>query len=347
MATLITGGAGYIGSHAARRLLEQGEDVVIIDNLTRGNRGAVAALQTLKGGTLKFVHADVRDRETMTKTLRERRIDAVLHFAALAYVRESVEQPLAYHDNNTAGSIALLAACRDAGCVERFVFSSTCATYGAPDPARIPIDEECPQHPINPYGWSKLHVERVLEDFQAAMLSLDKPFAFARLRYFNVAGADQQGLLGEDHDPETHLIPIAIFAALGRREPLKILGTDRDTPDGTCVRDYIHVDDLVDAHVAALGALDPSREDRRALSYNLGIGKGYSVYDVVKAVERVSGKPVPFEEGPGHAADPPTLTTNPSKIRDELGWSARVTSLDAIVETALRWFVEHPQGYNK
>ncbi len=345
MTVLVTGGAGYIGSHAVRRLLETGRRVVVVDNLFRGNLGAVEALRTL--GSFDFVQADIRDTQAMAQVLREHEVRDALHFAAVAYVRESVEQPLLYYDTNTAGALSLLEAMERAPCVERFVFSSTCATYGSPPPARIPIREDCPQRPINPYGWSKLFVERILEDRQRAAAAQGRPFAFARLRYFNVAGADRQGLLGEDHDPETHIIPLAIFSALGRRGPFRVLGTDHATPDGSCVRDYIHVDDLVEAHLLALEALDPADASRCALTYNLGLGRGFSVLEVLGAVERVVGRPVPVEFGPRHPADPPTLVTDASRIAADLGWRPRVTSLEEIVDSAYRWFRDHPRGYGR
>jgi UDP-glucose-4-epimerase GalE len=228
----------------------------------------------------------------------------------------------------------------DAG-VARLIFSSTAATYGEPDEASIPIRETCPQNPINPYGASKLMVERMLFDFTESIRRRGGDFAFATLRYFNVAGCDAKGRLGEDHDPETHLIPLALDAALGRIDRLTIFGTDYPTPDGTCIRDYIHVDDLIDAHVTVLGALRPG--DARA--YNLGIGRGYSVREVIDACRRVSGTDIPVEEGARRPGDPPVLSADPAKITSELGWRARCASLDEIVETAWRWRRAHPCGY--
>jgi UDP-glucose-4-epimerase GalE len=345
MRILVTGGAGYIGSHACKRLLGAGHTVVILDNLDRGNRGAAAAVVAMGGGKASFVEGDIADRPLVERTLREHGVDAVMHFAALAYVRESVHEPLRYHRNNTGGTIALLEACDAAG-IDRFVFSSTCATYGEPDPALIPIAETCDQRPINPYGWSKLHVERILADYQEHRRLQGRPFAYAALRYFNVAGSDREGVLGEHHEPETHIIPIAIQAALGRRPGMKVFGTDLPTPDGSCVRDYIHVEDLVDAHAVVLEALNPMVQERTRLIYNLAIGRGYSVLEIVEAVRRVTGADFPVEHAPRNPADPPTLLADPAKIRRELGWNAAITDLDEIVRTAWQWMQAHPSGYS-
>lgn len=340
MSILVTGAAGYIGSHAVKRLLGEGERVVALDNLAVGHREAIEALRTIADGRLEFVEADIGDRERVRAALRDHGVTAVMHFAALAQVGESVSHPLRYYRNNTASALTLIEETLEAG-VERFIFSSTCATYGEPGPEHIPIPETCPQSPINPYGWSKLHVEHMLRDASAAAAAEGKPFAFAALRYFNVAGADPDGLIGEDHDPETHLIPVVIHAALGLREAVTIFGEDYETPDGTCVRDYIHVDDLIDAHVAVMRALRPG--ERRA--YNLGIGKGYSVREVIESVRRVTGRDFEVRSGTRRAGDPPTLYADPTKIRTELNWQARFQSLDEIVDTAWRWFREHPRGY--
>ncbi len=330
MNVLVTGGAGYIGSHAVHRLRQAGHRPVVLDNLERGHREAIDAL----GGEIPIEYLDLRDTEAITNALTHHEIDCVMHFAALAYVGESVEKPLLYYDNNTAGSISLLRAMRDAS-VRRIVFSSTCATYGQPE--SMPIVESMAQQPINPYGWSKLMVERVLRDEAAA----DPDFAFAALRYFNVAGCATDGSLGEDHDPETHLIPVLLNVALGKRPNATIFGDDYDTPDGTCVRDYIHVEDLVDAHVVVAEALRPGD----ARFYNLGIGRGMSVKQVVEAARRVTGHAIPVEVGPRRPGDPPILYANADRIRDELGWQAKITDLDAIVDSAWRWFRTHPNGY--
>jgi len=257
-----------------------------------------------------------------------------MHFSALAYVGESVTDPLAYYDNNTAGTISLLKAMRTAG-VQRLVFSSTCATYGEPE--GVPIVETMRQSPISPYGWSKWCVERILRDYAAS----NADFAFVALRYFNVAGCASDGSLGEDHHPEMHLIPVMLQTLLGQREKLVVFGTDYPTPDGTCIRDYIHVEDLCEAHIVAMNALRPGD----ARFYNLGIGRGYSVKEVIDSVERVTGKKVPLEYGPRRPGDPAALYANAQKICDELGWRAKHTATDTIVATAWNWFKDHPHGY--
>ena len=268
--------------------------------------------------------------------LRENAIDCVMHFAALTYVGESVADPLAYYDNNTAGTISLLRAMKAAG-VKRLVFSSTAATYGEPE--TTPIVETMRQEPVNPYGWSKWCVERVLRDYAAA----DQDFSFVALRYFNVAGSAADGSLGEDHDPETHLIPVLLLTALGRRDKVTVFGTDYPTPDGTCIRDYVHVEDLCAAHIVAMKALRPG--DTRF--YNLGIGRGYSVKEVIESAKRVTGIDFPVEYGPRRPGDPAILFANADKIRRELGWSARYTEIDPIVATAWKWFKNHPNGYGE
>ncbi len=340
MTFLVTGGAGYIGSHAVRRLLAEGETVVALDNLSVGHLEAIEALKTIADGRLSFVKADIGDREQVRATLRDHKIDSIMHFAALAQVGESVEQPLRYYRNNTASALTLIEEALEAG-VSRFIFSSTCATYGEPTPEFIPIPESCPQAPINPYGMSKLHVEHMLRDACAAAAKEGRDFGFAALRYFNVAGSDPDGLIGEDHDPETHLIPVIIQAALGQRDAITIFGEDYPTPDGTCIRDYVHVDDLIDAHVAVMRYLKPGQ----SRAYNLGIGNGYSVREVIESVRRVSGKDFEVRKGDRRPGDPPELFANPAKIKAELGWSAKYTNLDEAVATAWHWFSEHPNGY--
>jgi UDP-glucose 4-epimerase len=266
--------------------------------------------------------------------LRRHAIDCVMHFAALAYVGESVSDPLSYYHNNTAGTVSLLRAMRAAG-VSRLVFSSTCATYG--EPPATPIVETMPQQPINPYGWSKWCVERILKDYAAAQ----REFAYVSLRYFNVAGCAADGSLGEDHDPETHLIPRLLLAALGRLDKITVFGTDYPTPDGTCIRDYIHVEDLCAAHIVAMDALRPGN----GRFYNLGIGKGYSVKEVLESARRVTGREVPVQYGPRRTGDPAVLFADAGKIQRELGWSARYTDIDQIIATAWNWFRNHPHGY--
>jgi len=340
MNVLVTGGAGYIGSHAALRLMADGHTVTVIDNLSRGNLGAIGVLRA--AGDLHFVEADIGDGRAVAGLLRDRSIEVVMHFAALAEVGESVQEPLRYYRNNLAGTVSLLEAMDRCG-VNRLVFSSTCATYGEPAPEHIPMTEDCPQRPVNPYGRCKLAVEWMLFDQLRARADGDNAFAFAALRYFNVAGNDAEGRLGEDHDPETHLIPICLDTALGKREVVTIFGTDYDTPDGTCIRDYIHVADLVDAHVVVMEALQPGQ----ALTYNLGIGNGLSVRQVIDACRRVTGIDYPVREGTRRAGDPPALYAAPAKIRSELGWSARFTDLDEIIATAWGWRRDHPDGYGR
>jgi UDP-glucose-4-epimerase GalE len=258
-----------------------------------------------------------------------------MHFAALAYVGESVDHPLRYYANNTAGSVSLLQAMVDAG-VKKIVFSSTCATYGEPE--SMPITEQTPQSPINPYGWSKLMTERALLDLAVA----HNDFAFAALRYFNVAGSAPDGSIGEDHDPETHLIPVVLNCALGKRDGMTIFGDDFDTPDGTCIRDYIHVSDLIDAHVTVMHALEPG--DQRF--YNLGTGNGTTVKQIIEAGRAVTGQAIPAEVGPRRAGDPPALYADASKIKSELSWEAKVTDIQQMVADAWSWFREHPDGYD-
>ena len=327
MNVMVVGAAGYIGSHAVKQLTEAGHRVVAVDNLFRGHREAV-------GAEVPFYEVDLAETARLTELLRDNGVDCVMHFAALAYVGESVTEPLTYYRNNTAGTISLLEAMDSAG-VRRMVFSSTCATYG--EPATVPIVETMPQEPINPYGWSKLFVERVLKDYAAA----NDQFAFTALRYFNVAGTAADGSLGEDHDPETHLIPVLLQTALGKREKVTVFGTDYPTTDGTCIRDYVHVEDLCAAHIVAMKTLEPG--DTRF--YNLGIGKGYSVREVLDAASRVTGREIAVEYGDRRPGDPPVLFANADKIRQELGWKARYAEIDEIVGTAWNWFEKHPDGY--
>lgn len=360
MRVLVTGGAGYIGSHAVQRLARDGHDVVVLDSLVRGHAAAVERVAAqcgglvdgVAGGRVRLVVGDVGDRRVVGDVLRAgvegAGFDAVLHFAALTYVGESVENPVRYYLNNTAAAAALLEAVAGAG-VPRFIFSSTAATYGEPDASDIPIRETCPQRPMNPYGRSKLATEHMLEDLVEASRRTGRSFSAAALRYFNVAGADGSGVLGEDHDPETHLIPVVLQAALGRRDGVTVFGTDYATADGTCVRDYVHVEDLVDAHVAVLGALGSGGGvggggcEWRA--YNLGIGRGYSVREIIDAARRVTGVELVVREGARRPGDPPVLFADPSLIAHELGWFAKRTDLAEIIESAWRWMRDHPRGY--
>ncbi|MEM1186451.1 MAG: UDP-glucose 4-epimerase GalE [Planctomycetota bacterium] len=344
MNILVTGGAGYIGSHAAQHLVNAGHKVVVVDNLGRGHAAAIERLQASLGDEAKrlvFVEGDTADRHQMTSIIAGHGIEAVMHFAALAYVGESVTDPLRYHQNNTSAAISLLQACDDVG-VQRFVFSSTCATYGEPE--AVPIVETEKQSPINPYGWSKLHVERVLKDYAEGRRLAGKPFAYAALRYFNVAGADRTGVLGEWHKPESHLIPLVIFAAMGKRDEITVFGTDYDTPDGTCIRDYVHVEDLVAAHALVLEKLEPGAHDERY--YNVGIGKGYSVREVIDSARDVTGRDIRVVEGDRRAGDPPMLFADPTRIQTELGWSAQITDLREIIGSAWRWYDANPNGYD-
>jgi UDP-glucose 4-epimerase len=338
MSILVTGGAGYIGSHAVLRLLRDGQSVVVIDDLSRGNARAIESLKrAVPGAKLAFHHLSIGDTPAVEKVLREHGCKQALHFAAFTYVGESVNEPLKYYENNFGSTARVLTACHNAG-VERLVFSSTAATYGEPAPDRVPIREDLAPNPINPYGMSKLMVERMLWDYTHACAAAGRPFACAALRYFNVAGCDPSGLIGEVHDPETHLIPVILHCLLGKRpaqqNTLTVFGTDYPTPDGTCVRDYVHVEDLVDAHIKVLGAMKPG--DKRV--YNLGLGKGISVKEIIESVQRVTGKQVNVKYGPRRAGDPAVLFADPAKIRHELGWSAKWTDLDKIVASAWNWF---------
>lgn len=326
MRILVTGGAGYIGSHAVRHFLARGHDVRVYDNLSMGHRRAVPAD--------RLIEADLAEAHRLDQVLVEHRTEAVVHFAASAFVGESVTNPAKYYRNNLVNTLTLLDALRRHG-VQRFVFSSTCATYGVP--LTVPITENEPQKPINPYGNGKLAVEFALADYSAAY-----GWGFAALRYFNAAGAAPDGSIGEDHKPETHLIPLVLQAAAGQRQAIQVFGTDYPTPDGTCVRDYIHVDDLAEAHLLALEKLSPGV----ALKLNLGTGRGYSVREVIRVAEEVTGKKVPVQEGPRRSGDPPVLVAAADRARRELGWTPKYAELRPIVETAWNWHRAHPKGYD-
>ena len=321
----MTGGAGYIGSHASKTLSQAGYDVVVLDNLSAGHREAVKYGELIQG--------EVGNVSLVRQVLREHEISAVMHFAALLDVGASVRDPASYYRNNVGGTLGLLEAMA-AESVRLLVFSSTCATYG--EPIETPIAETHPQHPINSYGETKLAIERALPHFERAY-----GIRSVALRYFNAAGADPDGEIGEDHAPEIHLIPRAIHAATGG-EGLQVFGDDYPTPDGTCLRDYIHVADLADAHVKALEALS---ETGRSTAYNLGTGTPHSVREVIDSVERVTNRRVPWTLGPRRAGDPAVLYAASHKAQAELHWKPRFAALDSIVATAWGWHQRHPNGY--
>lgn len=327
MSVLVTGGAGYIGSHAVKALRSAGAEVVIYDDLSAGHRRAAKAA----GAPLE--EGRIGDTARLAEVMRAHEVNAVMHFAAWLSVADSVRDPAGYYENNVGGAVSVLRAAAEAG-VHHFIFSSTAATFG--NPVQTPIDESHPQRPINAYGETKLAIERALPHFEVAY-----GIRSVTLRYFNAAGADPDGLLGEDHDPELHVIPRAIDAALGRAD-FAIHGVDYDTPDGTCLRDYVHVTDLAAAHLLALESL---RAGAQSTAYNLGNGKPVSVREVVTAVERVTGRTLPDRVGPRRAGDPAVLIASSEKIRRELGWAPRYEAIDVIVETAFRWREKHPNGY--
>jgi len=327
MNVLVTGGAGYIGSHAVRLLRRAGHRVVVVDNLSQGHREAVPA-------DLPLYDLDLRRTAALEEILAWEQIDSVMHFAALAAVGESVAEPLRYYSNNVVGTLSLFDAMRAQG-VRKIVFSSTCAVIGIPDV--LPIVETSAKQPINPYGWTKLTIEQVLSDWATA----DRELAYVALRYFNVAGCAADGSLGEDHHPETHLIPILLQVALGKRPHVTVFGNDYSTPDGTCIRDYVHVDDLCEAHLLALKAMRPGT----GAIYHVGIGRGYSVKEVIDAARRVTGHPIPARIDARRPGDPPSLYAASEKIRSELLWHPKFTDLDAIIQTAWDWFRSHPSGY--
>ena len=318
---LVTGGAGYIGSHAVLALREAGYEVVILDNLVYGHRDIVETV--LK---VELIQGDIADRALLDQIFKSREFAAVMHFAAYAYVGESVGQPAKYYRNNVTGTLTLLEAMCDAG-IKNFVFSSTCATYGVPE--QIPISEDQPQQPINPYGMTKLMVENILDDFDRAY-----DLRSVRFRYFNAAGADPLGRLGEDHMPETHLIPLVLLTALGKRESISIYGTDYDTPDGTCIRDYIHVADLAQAHILGLKYL---LNGGKTEVFNLGNAQGFSIQEVIEAARVVTDRPIPAVLADRRPGDPPILVGSGEKAKQVLGWNPQYADLETILKHAWQW----------
>ncbi len=325
MRVLVAGGAGYIGSNMTAMLSAGGHQPVVFDNLSKGHRAAV--------GRAEFVEGNLADYELLIETLKKYNIETVMHFASLIEVGESVQVPLKYYRNNVGGTLTLLSAMEAAG-VEKFIFSSSAAVYGMPE--KVPITEDCATEPINPYGETKLAIEKMCHyQSQAGKLR------YASFRYFNACGAGNNCSLGEDHRPESHLIPLTIAAAMGKRSEIQIYGTDYATADGTCIRDYIHIEDLCRAHLLAMDKL----EDNRELVYNLGNGKGYSVREVIETVKKVSGKDFKVVEAARRAGDAPILTSDATKAETELGWKTEFPELEKIVATAWRWHNEHPDGY--
>jgi len=323
MRTLVVGGAGYVGSHTCKALAAHGHEPIVFDNLSSGHADAV------KWGPLE--QGDIHDSDRLAAVIDKYQPEIIMHFAAFAYVGESIREPGRYYSNNISGSINLLETMRRKG-VERIVFSSTCATYGTPD--KLPISESTTQSPINPYGFSKLVIEQALADYERAY-----GLKWVALRYFNAAGCDPDGELGERHDPETHAIPLAISAGLGTGEQFQVFGTDYDTPDGSAVRDYVHVSDLADAHVKAVNYL---QNDKNSGAFNLATGHGTSVLEMLAAVERALGRAVPVVLSKRRPGDPPMLYASATQAGQELGWSARFTNIDEIVETAAQWYIhEH------
>jgi len=326
MAILVTGGAGYIGSVVVDDLRNQGENIVVIDNLIYGHRDSV-------NPEVPFYKGNIGDKALITRICSDHDIHACMHFSAFAYVGESVEDPCKYFENNFTQTLAMLDVLMKKG-VKKFVFSSTCATYG--DPQYTPIDEKHPQLPVNPYGWSKLMVERALEAYDLAY-----GLNFVALRYFNASGATEER--GEHHDPETHLMPLVLFAAQGRIPFVSIFGDDYPTPDGTAIRDYIHVSDLSQAHLLAL---DHLRASRASEFINLGNGRGFSVNEVIDTARRVTGLPIEVKIAPRRAGDPPQLVGDSTKAREVLGWKPQYPELETIIESAWRWRVANPDGYS-
>ncbi len=325
MRVLVTGGAGFVGSACLRHLLRHGVEAVAYDNLSQGHRQAVPADRLIVG--------DIADASAVEHALRQVKADAVMHFAAATYVGEAVTDPEFHYRNNIGGTLSLLNAMRRSG-VKRMLFSSTCATYGM-NP-KVPMAEDSAQEPFSPYARTKLAVEWMIRDFAHAY-----GLGFTILRYFNAAGAEPDGSHGEDHRPENHLIPLVLEVPLGKRNHIAVYGNDYPTPDGTCIRDYVHIHDLAEAHLLAIRATTPDTAE----VFNIGTGTGHSVLEVIRACERVTGKPIPMKVVERRPGDPPALVADPSKIQRVLGWALKFSSLDAVVETAWKWHQSHPKGY--
>jgi len=325
MRILVTGGAGYVGSACLRHVAAEGHEVMAYDNLVQGHAAAVDGHPLVVG--------DIAETDRLAATLRDFGAEAVMHFAAATYVGESVERPDYHYRTNVAGTLSLLEAMRAAG-IGRLLFSSTCATYGMS--ARVPMTEDTPQEPFSPYARTKLAVEWMIRDFAHAY-----GLGFTLLRYFNAAGADPSGAHGEDHHPENHLIPLVLQTALGQRPQIKVFGTDYPTPDGTCIRDYVHVDDLAAAHLLAIEATGPETAE----VYNIGTGQGISVMEILAACEAVTGRAIPRAIAPRRPGDPPALVADPARLRDRLGWRPRYTAIQETIATAWAWHRTHPAGY--
>lgn len=327
MAILVCGGAGYVGSHMVAELLEQGHETVVVDNLEKGHRAAV-------GKEARFYEGDLRDSFFMDKVFSENKITSVVNYAAYSLVGESVGDPMKYYENNVSGALALLKAMVKNN-VAHIVFSSTAAVYG--EPSRTPITEDMPTLPVNPYGETKFAVEKILKWYGDAY-----GLSYMSLRYFNVAGAHTSGNIGEDHKPETHLIPIVLQTALGKHDALPLFGDDYDTKDGTCVRDYIHVTDLADAHILALKALEGGSG---SAVYNLGNGNGFSNLEIVECARRVTGHKIPIVQKDRRPGDPSVLVASSQKIKNELGWTPKYADLETIIKSAWDWHSKHPNGF--
>lgn len=328
MATLVLGGAGYIGSHTVDRLIEKGEKTIVVDSLVTGHRQAV-------NKDAKFYQGDIADKDFMRQVFKENSdIDAVIHFAAYSLVAESMKKPLKYFDNNTAGMVKLLEVMNEFS-IDKIVFSSTAATYGIPE--EVPIKETTLQNPINPYGESKLMMEKIMRWADEAY-----GIKFVPLRYFNVAGAKPDGSIGEDHMPETHLLPIVLQVAMGKRDKLQIFGDDYNTPDGTNIRDYVHPLDLADAHILAVDYL---KAGNPSTAFNLGSSTGFSNREILEAARKVTNKEIPAEIAPRRGGDPDVLVASSTKAREVLGWKPQFDDISKIIETAWKWHTLHPEGY--